>query len=227
MALFNGLYLFEIVLMVLGVVLFVALLAAFLRLVFTGKPFTSLLMFFVFPIVMIAYPSIQSVTFGQDSVSIQTKTAELLAHPEDKQARSDLQTEIEKVSARPARDAKTAATLAQAHFALGNEQAAQENLQKALQADPNLGAAKDLQTKIDLTHKLSALTATVETKKDDPAARTELANTVSQLTQMKVANPMAMATVQRAQSLLQEQAGPVLKTPLGKQFQMNVAKPTK
>lgn len=203
MKFFNGLYSFEIVLMVLGVLLFVALLIAFLRLVFTGKPYAALLMFFVLPIVMIAYPSIQSVTFGNDSVTIDKGTTELLDHPDDKQLRATLQADVEKISARPARDAETAATLARAHFALGNDEAAQANLQKALQANPNLPAAKELQQKIELTHKLTTLTATVAAK-DDPAAKAELAKTVSQINQLKLANPQARAAVQRAKVMLEK-----------------------
>ena len=201
----DGLYPFEVVLLVLGVVLFIVLLIAFLRCVFRDKPYIALLGFFVLPIAMIAYPSIQSIQVGEGTVTIATKTAQLAQNPNDQQLRASLQTDVAKLSARPIHDAQTTATLAEAQFALGNETAAQTNLQKALSANPKLAAATQLQKKIQLTQKLSTLTEQAKSQPADTATKAELQNTVTELQRVGVANPTAVRNMAAARVVLNHQ----------------------
>ena len=177
----DGLYPFEVVLLVLGVVLFIAILIAFLRNVFRDKPYGGLLVFFVIPIAMIGYSSIQSVQIGEGTVTIATKTAELVKSPDDQQ---------------------TAATLAEAQFALGNDTEAQTNLQKAIKANPKLPAATQLQKKIQLTQNLNALTERAKSQPADTATKAELQNTITALQQVGVANPAAVKKMTEARMVL-------------------------
>lgn len=201
----DGLYPFEEVLLVLGVVLFIVLLIAFLRNVFRDKPYAGLLLFFMVPIVMIGYPSIQSIQISDSAITIATKTAQLAQNPNDEQLRASLQTDVAKLSARPIRDAQTTATLAEAQFALGNEAAAQTNLQKALSANPKLVAATQLQKKIQLTQKLSTLTEQAKSQPADTATKTELQSTVTELQRVGVANPTAVRNMAAARVVLNHQ----------------------
>jgi len=198
----DGLYPFEVVLLVLGIVLFLALLAAFLRNVFCDKPYGGLLVFFVIPIAMIAYPSIQTVQIGEGTVTIATKTTELVKNPDDQQLRASLETDVAKLGGRPISNAQTAATLAEAQFALGNETAAQANLQKAIKANPKLPAATQLQKKIQLTQNLSTLTERAKAQPADAATKAELQNTVTALQQAGVANPTAVKRMAEARIVL-------------------------
>ena len=201
----DGLYPFEVVLLVLGIVLFIVLLIAFLRCVFRDKPYTGLLVFFVLPIAMIAYPSIQSIQVGEGTVTIATKTAQLAQNPNDQQLRVSLQADVAKLNARPIRDAQTTSTLAEAQFALGNETAAQTNLQKALNANPKLAAATQLQKKIQLTQKLSTLTEQAKSQPADTATKAELQSTVTELQRVGVANPTAVRNMAAARVVLNHQ----------------------
>jgi hypothetical protein len=198
----DGLYPFEVILLVLGVLLFVALLIAFLRNVFCDKPYGGLLAFFLIPIAMIGYSSIQTIQIGEGTVTIATKTAQLAKNPNDQQLRISLQTDVAKLSARPINSAQTAATLAEAQFALGNETAAQTNLQKAIKANPKLPAATQLQNKIQLTQKLNTLTERAKSQPADTATKAELKSTITALQQVGVANPAAVKKMTEAQIVL-------------------------
>ena len=198
----DGLYPFEVVLLVLGVVLFIVVLIAFLRNVFRDKPYTGLLLFFVVPIVMIGYPSIQSIQISDSAVTIATKTAQLAQNPNDQPLRISLQSDVAKLSERPIHDAQTTATLAEAQFALGNETAAQTNLQKALSANPQLPAATKLQRKIELTQQLSTLTEQARSQPADTATKAKLQSTINEISQVGVANPTAVKNLAAARAVL-------------------------
>lgn len=198
----DGLYAYEIVLLILGVVLFVAILVAFLRQVFTKQPYGGLLAFFVLPILMIGLPSLQSFKIAGIEADLAAKTQAVQQDPTDQQARSALQQDAQALSSRPVTNAATNANLAEAQFALGNEQAAKLNLQKALQADPNLPAAQDVKRKIELSDKLATLVPQVEAAPANDAARRELNQTVGELSHVRVANPNTVAQMAQAYAVL-------------------------
>ena len=198
--LFDGLHLYEIVLLVLGVVLFVALLVALLRLVFQGKPFGGLLAFFALPIVMIAYPSIKSIEIGNDTVTIEKYTSALREDPTNPATRETLKKAVANLTARPIGRADRAITLASAQLALGDERAAVENLRKAQRIDPAAPAALELQKRIDVVHNLDRLTTAVEARPTDPNTKAELSRTLADATKTRFADPNALASIARAQT---------------------------
>jgi hypothetical protein len=105
--LFAGLYPFEIVLLLLGVALFLALLAALLRNIFKDKPYAALLPAFFIPIVMIGYSSIQSVKYQDGLVEIEKATAAAQKDPSNPQAMArlkELQAKLNKIAPRAVAD---------------------------------------------------------------------------------------------------------------------------
>jgi tetratricopeptide (TPR) repeat protein len=195
---FDGLYLFEWVLMALGVILFVVLVIAFLH----KRSIGVLLGFFVVPIAMIGYPSLQSIQISDGKVSLEKKADAVLANPADPTARKELQQQVEKLRSRPFSDPATLTVLSKAEFALGNDQVAKNNLEKALQKDPQLPAAKQLQIKIDSLNRLSPLTAQVKSNPADEKAKAELTQTLNTVAQQPLANPSALLKVAQAQAAL-------------------------
>jgi tetratricopeptide (TPR) repeat protein len=205
MKLFDGLYAYEIVLLILGIVLFVAILIAFLRQVFTKQPYGGLLAFFVLPIIMIGFPSFQSFKIAGVEADLAAKTQAVQQNPTDSNARTALQQDAEQLASRPVADAEVNANLAAAQFALGNETSAKVNLQKALQANPNLPAAQEVKRKIELSDKLATLVPQVEAAPADEAAKQELNQTVTQLSRVRVANPNTLAHLAQAYATLGKQ----------------------
>src|SRR5690242_1938013 len=118
MALFYGLYLFEVVLLVLGIVFFIVLLFAFGYYMNQNRSITPLLAFFVVAIAMIGYPSIKSIQIKDDMVTIEKETQRLEANPTDASARTALQQTVAKLEQRPISNVPDLTAIAKAQFAL-------------------------------------------------------------------------------------------------------------
>ncbi|MDX2361910.1 MAG: hypothetical protein QNK23_13960 [Crocinitomicaceae bacterium] len=86
----NTLNLYEIILLILGVLLFLLLAAAFVYQIFKQQPVKKLLYFFFFPIIMIAYPSIKGIKSEFFEVSINSSIDQLIENPNDTVARENL-----------------------------------------------------------------------------------------------------------------------------------------
>jgi len=205
MSLFNGLYLYEVVMLFLGAFLFIVLVLALVYQMMHKRNFAGLLAFFVLSIVMMGYPSIKSVQFQNDTLTIDKTTHDLQSKPADAQVRSELEKEVAKVSDRPTSDPAALTRLANAQFALGNETAAEQNVQKALQRDPNAQPAQELQKKIIAFHNLDSMATQVEKHPDDPAAKQELQQALNQASQQPTANPGALTKIAKAQAVLGQQ----------------------
>jgi ABC-type uncharacterized transport system YnjBCD substrate-binding protein len=132
--------------MVLGIILFVLLAAGFFVMLMQKRKVTMLLPFFILPIIMIGYPSISSFSGGGFTVemnaTLTSETQALEKNPHDATAKENLQATLTKAVA-AGHNLKVSPqvyfyALAQAHFALGNTNAATVSLNKAVQANPKL-----------------------------------------------------------------------------------------
>jgi len=203
---FEGLYLYEVVLLICGVIMFLGLLAALLWKVFSNREYKGLLAFFVLPIAMIGYPSISSLQVKSGVADIEIQTTALQNQPQDQQTRATLQSQVSKIESRPFKDPTILANLARAQFALGDESKAESNLNTALAAAPSLAPAVELKNKIELTKNLRAQTVAAESRPDDAKAREELQGTYTKLTQLPIANPKVIETLSKAHAVLQNNA---------------------
>ena len=206
MKFFDGLYPYEIVLLVLGVLLFLVLILAFVLLLMRGKPYGKILMSFAIPILMVGFPGVKSFEISESAVKIEKYTRALQENPTDNNLRESLAKEVRSVSARPLADPHVSVTIARAQLALGDNTAAETNINKALEKAPQLPAAVDLKKRIELERNLAALTFQVEQNPNDVAAKAKLAKTVSEVTHLKIANPVTISNLARAQSVLGDQA---------------------
>lgn len=205
MKFFDGLYLYELVLLVLGALLFLALLIALMTLVLQGKPFARLLLFFVLPILMIGFPGIKSIAISKDLIKIELKLQDLLQNPTDSTSRISLVNELANLSTRPFSNPQSLVAIANAQIALGDNTAAEANVKKALNVSPQLPAALELKKRVELDRKLAELTTQLEKSPNDVAAKTQLANTVSEVAPLNIINPAAITNVARAQRILGDQ----------------------
>jgi tetratricopeptide (TPR) repeat protein len=205
MGLINGLYLYEVVLLVLGIVLFLVLITVFAALVIQRRPFSKLLSFFVLPIVMIGYPSIESVEFNDNMFRLAKTTHALERNPTDSALRKQVERNLEAVSGRLVVRNDTHLKLAQAELALGHRVEAERKIDKVLQAAPRQPAALKLKNQIELDRELAELTTRVEQNPADTVAKERLAGTVNRIGTMRIANPETIANVARAQAALGEE----------------------
>lgn len=152
MNLLDGIQLHELVLMILGFILGLVLIFVFLFLALQGRTNLKLLYGFIAPLVMIGYPSIQSVSFSKDVVKIDKLVQDVNNNPSDTVAQRAL---IEQIQTLPksrcltSTDALT--TIADAQSALGLYDSAKVTIQRAVDRDPNSDKAK--QSKQDIQQK--------------------------------------------------------------------------
>ncbi|SDT67688.1 Fis1 C-terminal tetratricopeptide repeat-containing protein [Mucilaginibacter mallensis] len=146
----QGLYLYEVILMIGGSILFLVLIFLLIWDVIKGKSITSLLPFFLFPIIMIGWSTIKSISYSNGTVEIQ-KTADSLAkNPAD----TTLQVKLEKSVAafdttRATKDTVALNAISKAYYALGKYTDATRYNQKTLAINPNMQSAINLKTGIE------------------------------------------------------------------------------
>lgn len=146
----QGLYLYEIILMITGGILFLALVFALIWNVIKGKNIVSLLPFFFLPIVMIGWTAIKSVSYDNGKIDIEKTANELIQNPAD----TALQKKLEKSVAtfdttRAANDPVALNNISKAYYALGKYNDASIYNQKALSINPGLPQAVNLKTGIE------------------------------------------------------------------------------
>lgn len=223
MSFFDGLYSYQIVLMVLGIILFFVFVGAFVALMIKGKPYVKLLPFFLLPIVMIGYPGIESVSYQNGVVTITNATESLQQNPTDNTLRQTLQTAVDKTASRPTTNPDTITAIAAAQFALGDHQAAEAKLKTALEKSPQLPAAIALEKRIELNKNLNALTTQVEQNPGNEAARANLQQTVAQGSALKISSPVMITNLARAQAAVGNQQQAVKLADQALKIQPNLA----
>ena len=153
MNLLDGIQLYELVLMVLGFILGLVLIFVFLFMAMRGRTNLKLLYGFIAPLIMIGYPSIQSISFSKDVIKIDKLVQKVNENPSDTLAQRAL---IEQIQTLPksrcitSTDALT--TIADAQSALGLYDSAKVTIQRARERSPN--SDKVLQSQQNIQEKL-------------------------------------------------------------------------
>jgi tetratricopeptide (TPR) repeat protein len=203
---FDGLYLGEVVLLVLGVVLFAVLIFAFVYQLRRQRSLKSLIAFFLVSIVMIGYPSIKSVQYKDGAVTLEKMAQELSENPTDAKLREALDQKVKAVAPRVANSPNDAVKLARAQFDLGREDEAARSLERVPASSADLPEVRDLRKRIDQVDRLRSLATKVEANPGDQQSRADLQSTLAAADQVKWANPNALAAVSKAQSAVGEHA---------------------
>jgi tetratricopeptide (TPR) repeat protein len=206
MKLLDGLFLYEIVMLGMGVLLFLLLSIAFIVLLVRSKPYGRLLPAFGLPIVMVGFPGIQSFEIGSDTFKIKTDSEAVLQDPTNQQARASLAAGVQSLAGRPIKDAATNLTIARAQIALGQIAQAEQKVDAVLRNAPQLAEAKQLKQRIELDRKLVSLSETLQRDAANAAAKAELARAVEQAAKVKIANPTTFTNLARAQAVLGQDA---------------------
>ena len=152
MNLLDGIQLYELVLMILGFILGLVLIFVFLFMALKGRTNLKLLYGFIAPIIMIGYPSIQSISFSKDVIQIDKLIKKVNESPSDTLAQQALIDQIQTLSKSRALNSTDAlTTIADAQSALGLYDSAKVTIQKAIARDPE--SDKALQSKKDIQEK--------------------------------------------------------------------------
>ncbi len=129
---FDNLYLYEIVLLFLGAFLFAILCMGLVYYILKKEDVKKLLYFFPIAIIMIAYPSIKEIQIGNNKIAMKENVEQLLANPDDTEARKELENITEKLEKR-ASSVKDLKALSEANLLLGNSDKAIDLTNKAIE----------------------------------------------------------------------------------------------
>ena len=206
MDMFDGLYGYEVVLLVLGAVFFVALAIVLLYQIVQGKPYAGLLAFFAVPIAMMGFSGIQKIQFQNGAISIERYTQQLQADPTNAALRNNLQQQVAALASRPTSNPAALTNIAKAQFALGHHAAAAATLGKVVQGGQPPPEARALGQRIQLDRDLVSLTSEVEQHPSDTAAKQKLQAAVTQAASLHIASPVLLAHLANAHAALGDQA---------------------
>ena len=138
MKLLEGIQLHELVLIILGFILGLVLIFVFLFGALRGKPNLKLLYGFIAPLIMIGYPSIQSIEFSKDVIKIDKLVEQVNRNPTDTVATRALINEISTLpKSRCVTSSDAMSTIANAQAAVGLYDSAKVTIQKAVVLNPN------------------------------------------------------------------------------------------
>jgi len=138
--LFDGLFLYEIILMLLGSILFGVVIFLMVRNKELNK---NHLMGIGLAIVMIAFPSIKSFSISDGIINIERDLEELKSKPNDIELEKLLEHDLGTIGDRPISNAESLTTLSEANLELGKKEKASTLAKEALIKSPqNLQAAE-------------------------------------------------------------------------------------
>jgi tetratricopeptide (TPR) repeat protein len=136
MKLLEGVLFYEFVLILLGVMVSMALLFAFLQSVKQNKTNLKPIYAFIVPLIMIGYPSIQKIQFENGIINIEKAAKEVEKNPLDTLLQKQLVQSLNQLSApRLNESAAALSAVANAQVALGRYDAAQMSIRQAGQLD--------------------------------------------------------------------------------------------
>jgi len=141
--LFDGLLLYEITLLILGVILFLILSIGLLYYIIKKEQLAKLLFFFFIPIVMIGYPSITQITISNDKIELSKLQNQVLDDPEDSVAVQKMEHLTEKLERR-ASSTEDLVQVGTSNLLLGNNEKAANLADKALTKDNTSAEARDV-----------------------------------------------------------------------------------
>jgi hypothetical protein len=166
--LFDGLLLYEITLLILGVILFLILSIGLLYYILKKEQIAKLLFFFFIPIVMIGYPSITQISISKDKIELTKLQNQVLDDPEDSVAVQKMEHLTEKLERR-ASSTEDLVQVGTSNLLLGNNKKAANLADKALTKDNTSAAARDVKEMATLQESIrrnpvreEAVTATEE-----------------------------------------------------------------
>jgi hypothetical protein len=150
----DGLRLYEVILLMMGVIFFLALVIIFIVYAAQQRPLKPLFMFFAVPVLMLVWPSIAKIKIDGEGADIQTKIAAVEQNPTEEN-KEKLKDAVETLEGRGVKDPTVLKKVMLAHYLLGDTAAAKATIQR-LPADivAKDTTVKKVVTSIDLNSRL-------------------------------------------------------------------------
>lgn len=185
----DGLSLSEVLMFILGGLLFLVLLFLIILFALRNKSLKPLLLFFIVPLIMLGWPSINKIKIDATGVDLVKSLKELEKAPDDTTLQAVVERNLAELESKQISSPETLTAIAEAQFALGQEDVALQTLEQIPEeAQANTGAARlrttilttqDVRQKIDqvkLAPTEQHIEALEETKKQAAQVNSKLDN---------------------------------------------------
>lgn len=151
MKVFEGLFGYEIVMLVLGSILFLLLAFLLAWLIMKKRSYKQTLIFFIISIVMISFPGIQKITYEKGKLELEKITMEI--NSENKNEVKSLERKINAIESRISSYPEGLVALAKANLALGDTNKAVAAVTRALNIDSGSLQAQEMKKTIYTNYK--------------------------------------------------------------------------
>ena len=141
--LFNNLYIYEIVMLFLGIFLFMLLCVALAYLLYKGENIKKLLYFFVVSIIMIGYPSIQEIQIENDKIAFTKFKKQVRDNPNDTTALANLEKLLPTMESR-SKSPDDLIQLSEAYVLTENSEKAIEVAEKGIKKEASIEESETL-----------------------------------------------------------------------------------
>jgi tetratricopeptide (TPR) repeat protein len=203
----NGLYSYEMILLVLGVILFITLLVILIIFAAQRRSLKGLVAFFLLPLVMIGFPGIQKITYENGVLSIEKLTDTVAQHPDNVIAREKLKAAIAVSEKRPNSDPAIFLKFSKAQAVLGDTIKAITSAEQALRIAPHLLDAENLIHRYSTPRvRIERMAGELEKNPNDHVLRTQLAGELSHYSVSDTNNALSLTTAAQAHAVLKDTA---------------------
>lgn len=186
--LFNNLYIYEIVLLFLGIFLFMLLCVALAYLLYKGENIKKLLYFFVVSIIMIGYPSIQEIQIENDKIAFTKYKEQVRDNPNDTTALANLEKLLPTIESR-SKSPDDLIQLSEAYVLTENSQKAIEVAEKGIKKEATINESETLRQEHISSFKNVKEAATLQKEIIQRKSSDSLIISKEQLQKIKKLNP--------------------------------------
>jgi tetratricopeptide (TPR) repeat protein len=206
MATIDGLYPYEVAMLVAGSLLFIVALVLTLVIGLQGKSIKGFVVLFFISIVMIGFPAYSNIEISADGLKLQKAVHTLQDDPTNAAARQTIDETVPQLQERPINNLSLLTTIAGALFASGETEQAEAALEKILKSGVQNRDALELKNKIDVNNNLIRLTEQVKQNPTDEVAKTQLNQAVEDATKLKIASPAMLTNLAQGQEAIGQKA---------------------
>ena len=184
----DGLHSYEVIIMILGSLMFIALIIMMIIYAAQKRTLKPLFMFFVVPLLMLVWPSVQKIKIDGKGAEIVKQLDEVENNPttENKEELEGLVNDLEN---RDVKDPGTRKRIAKAYFLLGNNKAAEQTINTLAPKDTADTGISDLRKSIVVSNHLQEQIQVVKQNPADSNKVKELNRIQQEATTLEVLNP--------------------------------------
>lgn len=196
--LLDGMYLYELALLILGAILFLAMVVMLVIRVSTGQPFKGLIPFFIIPVIMVGFPGIEHLKFLNGMLDLQLKTERAYEKSGNPDIKSELSDQAEKMAKRPVSSSENLMILAEAFEAADNPGEAKEISKAVLEEQPDNISANRLLKRLTIKESIIR----VQSNPTDAAALKEMEKNITALEAMPLREAPDMLILARGHAAI-------------------------